>query len=236
MDPKQPPEKETSHSPDEESPPACCSPDVGSACCGPGTSGGDCCAPPSTTSNRGRFAVFLAVMAVAAAVLVYGLFFNRGGRAGETSAADMAPGGTAPAAANPVPADVGGACGSGAPAVTAVSVPEGNDVLFVFLPGTDQERAQEVALLLDAGMEKIRRQGKTVTARTICEGAEGFGELVSQCAVSSFPCVIALGKECGWTTVPEKITESKILQAFVIAAQAPSGCEGCATGCPMVAM
>lgn len=199
-------------------------------CCGPSSSG-ECCAPPSASSNRGRLVVFLCVTFAAVAVLAYGLLFKGGSSATEGAAAAATQGDGPVAASAPAPGCAMSSCGALA-AVTAVSVPEGNDVLFVLLAGEDPERTQAMAQVLDSSVEKIRKQGKTATIRTIRKDESGFAELAKQCSISDFPSVAALGKGSGWSTVTGEITEDEVLQAFVVASKVPSGCGASAACCP----
>jgi hypothetical protein len=200
----------------------------GPECCGPSTSGEECCAPPAASSKRGRLAVFLVVTIAAMAVLAYGLLFKGGSSAteGTAEASAQTDGSAASLASTP-----GCAMSSGG-ALTAVSVSEGTDVLFVLLAGEDQERTRAVAQVLDASVEKIRKQGKTASVRTIHKNENGFEELSKQCSLSTFPSVAAVGKGSGWTTVTGEITEAQVLQAFVVANQQPSGCSAGAACCP----
>lgn len=200
----------------------------GSECYGPSTSGEECCTPPSASSKRGRLAVFLVVIAAAVAVLAYGLAFKGGSSATEGSAATTIQNDDPTASLASTP----GCAMSSGDALTAVSVSEGTDVLFVLLAGEDRERTRAVAQVLDASVEKIRKQGKTASVRTIREDENGFEELSKQCSISSFPSVAAVGKGSGWTTVTGEITEAQVLQAFVVANQEPSGCSAGAACCP----
>lgn len=178
-------------------------------CHDPATCGPSCCTPVKS-SNRAQWLVFLLVMAAAGVVLIYGLLGK------EES-------GARPPTAN-------GLAEVEAPG-WAVAVPEGSDALFVLLPGDDEKRTLIARNVLSATVERIRTQGPAVAVRTLQRGQDGYAELVEQFAVSSFPCVIALGRGCGAEKVGE-ISESHLIRAFVIASQPPSGCIAGSACCP----
>lgn len=224
-------------------PPDCCAPPT-PECNEPATCGPDCCAPPGS-SHRTRWLLFLLVMAAAGVVLIYGIISREESAAQAPTAnavVDVGAPGLAEAAATDGDADSAGDAtfssgGSDAYVggitqfASVIGMPDGSDVLFVLLPCDDKKRTLNARDVLNAAIEKIQEKGRAVAVRTLQRGQDGYAELVEQFAVSSFPCVIALGKDCGAEKVGE-ISESHLIRAFVIASQPPSGCKAGSACCP----
>lgn len=224
-------------------PPDCCAP-LTPECNDPATCGPSCCAPAGS-SHRTQWLVLLLVMAAAGVVLVYGIL-SREESVAQTPTANTvvdvdAPGRVVAAATD---GDEGSARdatfssgGSGAciaritQFAPVIGMPEGSDVFFVLLPGDDEKRTLNARDVLNAAVERIQEKGRAIAVRTLQRGQDGYAELVEQFAVSSFPCVIALGKGCGAEKVGE-ISESHLIRAFVIASQPPSGCKASSACCP----
>ena len=116
-------------------------------------------------------------------------------------------------------------------AASVIGMPEASDVLFVLLPGDDEQRILNARDVLNAAVQRIQEKGRAVAVRTLQRGQDGYAELVEQFAVSTFPCVIALGKACATEKVGE-ISEAHLIRAFVIASQPPFGCQAGSACCP----
>ncbi len=108
------------------------------------------------------------------------------------------------------------------------------DAVFVLLPGQDRRRAQTVSRQIEATVTKIQSYGRRIGTFTLEQSASDHARVVKGFAITSLPCVVAMGKGCGSAVVSGEITEAKLLQAFVTASRPRSSCAptGCApVGC-----
>ncbi len=106
------------------------------------------------------------------------------------------------------------------------------DAVFILLAADDQQGIQTITNEIEAAAKKIQSNGIRISAFTLKKGAPNYAQLAKQLSV---PCVIAMVKGGGLSGVSDQITETKLVQAFVMASRPASGCgpSGCGpAGCP----
>ena len=106
------------------------------------------------------------------------------------------------------------------------------DAVFILLAAEDQQGIQTITNEIEAAAKKIQSNGIRISAFTLKKGAPNYAQLAKQLSV---PCVIAMVKGGGLSGVSGEITETKLVQAFVMASRPASGCgpSGCGpAGCP----
>ncbi len=105
------------------------------------------------------------------------------------------------------------------------------DGVFVFLAGQDASKNREIAAVVKKGAATLRGRNIKMGTFTLESGSSEFTNLSQQV---SPPCVLAIAKGRGASAVSDDITEAKLMQAFVAAANAGGGCgpSGCGpVGC-----
>jgi len=95
------------------------------------------------------------------------------------------------------------------------------DAVFILLAAEDQQKMQPVTSEIEAAAKKIQSNGTRISAFTLNKDAPNYALLAKQ---FSTPCVLAMVKGRGMSGVTGEITETKLLQAFVMASRATSGC------------
>ncbi len=95
------------------------------------------------------------------------------------------------------------------------------DAVFILLAAEDQQKMEPVTSEIEAAARKIQSNGTRISAFTLNKDAPNYALLAKQ---FSTPCVLAMVKGRGMSGVTGKITETKLLQAFVMASKATSGC------------
>jgi len=102
--------------------------------------------------------------------------------------------------------------------------------VFVFLPGKDETSAKApTAQILGAAKTIEPQAGGKIGSFTLKTGSRDYGQIAAQMAV---PGVLAMVKGRGMAPVSGEITETKLVQAFVMAANSGGGCGagGCGPG------
>lgn len=224
-------------------------------CC----SGGDCCPPASGSGGKWRIVVFVAILVAAGVVLARSLLNKSDSSAGQEeqafAAIQPAIGSDSPSSAGTVTeankpaatrddaenaANPGIMTGQDVP-VKAVSVLWGPELdsfaslnkaavnsngVFLLLAADDEQANQSIVTQIEAAAKKIEAGGMHVSAFRLKKGTQNYAQVATQFSV---PCVLAMVKGAGASSVSGEITETKLIQAFV-AASRPSGC--CPTGGP----
>jgi len=106
------------------------------------------------------------------------------------------------------------------------------DAVFILLAAEDQQGNETITNEIEAAAKKIQSNGIRICAFTLKKGAPNYVQLAKQLSV---PCVLAMVKGGGMSGVSGEITETKLVQAFVMASRPASGCgpSGCGpAGCP----
>ena len=104
------------------------------------------------------------------------------------------------------------------------------DAVFVLIAAADQPVDQTVTGRIEAAAAKIKADGKRICAFRLKKDAPDYAQLPKQ---FSLPCVLAMVKGGGISTVSGDISEAKLIEAFVKASR-PAGCgpAGCGpSGC-----
>jgi hypothetical protein len=101
------------------------------------------------------------------------------------------------------------------------------DAVFVFVAAGGPQNMQPVTGQIEAAVKKIKSNGVRVSAFRLKEAAPEYVQLAEQISV---PCVLAMVKGGGMSTVSGEITEARLVQAFVMASRPTSGCGP--AGCP----
>ena len=95
------------------------------------------------------------------------------------------------------------------------------DAVFVFVAAGGPLNMQPVTGQIEAAVKKIKSNGVRVSVFRLKETAPEYVQLAEQVSV---PCVLAMVKGGGMSTVSGEITEAKLVQAFVTASRPTSGC------------
>ena len=101
------------------------------------------------------------------------------------------------------------------------------DAVFVFVAAGGPQNMQPVTEQIEAAVKKIKSNGVRVSVFRLKEAAPEYVQLAEQ---GSVPCVLAMVKGGGMSTVSGEITEARLVQAFVMASRPTSGCGP--AGCP----
>jgi hypothetical protein len=97
-----------------------------------------------------------------------------------------------------------------------------SDAVFILLAADDQQSNQAAAKQIEAAAKKIRSGGTQISAFRLKQGAPNYAKLTKQL---SAPSVLALVKGGGLIGISaDKLTETKLVQAFVTASRPGSGC------------
>lgn len=95
------------------------------------------------------------------------------------------------------------------------------DGVFVFLAGNDTGKSREIVSVVEKGAATLQGRNIKMGVFTLKPGSSEFANLSKHV---SPPCVLALVKGRGISAVSNDITEAKLMQAFVAAANAGGGC------------
>ena len=95
------------------------------------------------------------------------------------------------------------------------------DVVFILLAAEDQQSNQAITSKIEASAKTIESKGSRISAFRLKKNAPDYTQLAKQFSV---PCVLAMVKGRGMSGVSGEITEAKLVQAFVTASRATSGC------------
>ena len=95
------------------------------------------------------------------------------------------------------------------------------DVVFILLAAEDQQSNQTITNKIEASAKTIESKGSRISAFRLKKNAPNYTQLAKQFSV---PCVLAMVKGRGMSGVSGEITEAKLVQAFVTASRATSGC------------
>jgi len=108
-----------------------------------------------------------------------------------------------------------------------------NDAVFVYIPGKGGSPGDPPAAAMKSAAGRITSQGYKIALFTLQAGSRDHEQLAAQMSV---PGVLAAVKGRGMSAVSGEITETKLIQGFVGAANAggcgPAGCGP--AGCPPV--
>jgi hypothetical protein len=108
-----------------------------------------------------------------------------------------------------------------------------SDAVFVYVPGKNGASTNPPSTAINGAASRIGSQGYKVALFTLEAGSRDYEQLAAQ---MSLPGVLAMVKGRGMSPVSGDITETKLIQGFVVAANAggcgPGGCgpAGCAPG------
>ena len=95
------------------------------------------------------------------------------------------------------------------------------DAVFVFVAAGGPQNMQPVTGQIEAAVKKIKSNGVRVSVFRLKEAAPEYVQIAEQVSV---PCVLAMVKGGGMSTVSGEITEARLVQAFVTASRPTSGC------------
>jgi len=95
------------------------------------------------------------------------------------------------------------------------------DGVFVFLAGQNAAKNREVATVIEKGVDTLRGRNINMGVFTLKDGSSEYTNIVQQVPP---PGVIAMVKGRGASGVSDDVTESKLIQAFVVASSAGGGC------------
>lgn len=108
------------------------------------------------------------------------------------------------------------------------------DVVFLVLPGDAQISSLAVPKQVGAVANRLWNSGQRVAVFTLKSGTPDHNQLVRHFSVSTFPCVVILGRQGSASAVAGNITEAGLYNAFVLASKPASCCptQGSASCCP----
>jgi hypothetical protein len=100
-----------------------------------------------------------------------------------------------------------------------------NDAVFVYVPGKDGSPGDPPTAAMKSAASRITSQGYKIALFTLQAGSRDHQQLMAQMSV---PGVLAMVKGRGMSPVSGQVTETKLIQGFVAAANAggcgPGGC------------
>lgn len=95
------------------------------------------------------------------------------------------------------------------------------DAVFILLADEDQLNMQSITREVEGAAKKIQADGPRVSAFKLKKDSPNYIQLAKQ---FSSPCVLAMVKGRGASGVSGEITETRLIQAYVTASRAGSGC------------
>jgi len=235
------------------------------ACCPSASGGGDCCPPSPGGGKGWKTAVFILIVVAAGVVLARSLIKKSNTTTDQTeqSFATIQPVGKSdtPSTTNVTtkaetpteskseiksPSVENGKAGMevsnettsslwGKPLdslASLIKVAAETDAVFILLAAEDKQNMQPITKQIEAAAKKVQSNGVRVSAFTLKKDAPNYAQLAKQLSI---PCVLAMVKGRGMSGVSGDITETKLVQAFVMASRPSSGCgpAGCGpSGCP----
>lgn len=159
-----------------------------------------------------KVGVFVAVVAAVVGVAMHTLLGGSGGSGG------VLPIVTEKAAA--------GGCGSGSDCLGDIrkSHPD-KDVIFALLAGPSGGASKQETEQVAKAVAWIEAQGKRAVAVSFDRGEAEHAKLVQHFSIESLPSVVVVRRSQGAAVMAGEITEKKLLNSIVQAAEAPSsGC------------
>ncbi|MFZ2658538.1 MAG: hypothetical protein WAX69_26635 [Victivallales bacterium] len=107
------------------------------------------------------------------------------------------------------------------------------DAVFIFISGKAEDKNAAITKEIENAAGKFQAKGSTITAYTLLNVSKDYEQITKQVPA---PCVLAMVKGKGMSTVSDDITEAKLLQALVTASRpsgcGPSACGPSTPGCP----
>ncbi len=202
--------------------------------CRPSASGsGDCCPPDSSSSGKSwKMLVFLVIVVAAGGVLAHSLINKSNSTNDQTQQlfSTIQPEGKSD---TPLPLNTAIKAEVSNEAAPTLWRPEldslaslnkvaaDTDAVFVFLSDASQEDKQAITKEIEAAGKKIQSGGYRISAFGLSENAPNYAQLAKQFPI---PCVMAIVKGRGASVVSGEITETKLVEAFVMASRPTSGC------------
>lgn len=183
--------------------------------------------------------VICAIVLIAAGVLVVRAMTKPEVAATQATAGTFALPAAATAEASPANAPATGASQVPADSVGTLiasfaelnTIAASTTAVFVYLPGTESTSAKAPAATLQAAVRTLEAQGAKCALFTLRTGSPDYTKLGPE---ATTPGVLALVRGKGMSAVSGEITETKLVQGYVAAANAggcgPSGCGP--SGCP----
>ena len=208
--------------------------------------GVDCCSPSSGGAGASwKTVVFVVVILLAGAVAAHSLLTRNNETTsvsadatssfGTISSSDKAGLSTELSTASKQPSEtVTVSCGvtvDSFGSLAEIADEKGADVVFVFLPGENEQLDQTASAQVEATMNMLSAKGKQVAAFTLQKDSEGYAQMIEQFSVQSLPSVVVAGKGCGAAAVSGEITETELLRAFVVASTPISCGIQCGSSC-----
>ena len=112
-------------------------------------------------------------------------------------------------------------------------VAEQKQVVFLVLPGGEEQTNGQVSQKVGVVVGRLAAQGCRVGSLTLRSGAQDYRQLVKAFNIKKFPAVVVVGGGCLSSALTGEITAQGLIQAFVLASNAVSSCSasGGAAGC-----
>ena len=182
-----------------------------------------------TTQKAGwKIAVFaLGVLLVVGAV-VYSLIIRQSDAVGAPSNKGLAPSAVAAAGVN-VPASQG--IGDLTWVKKLNSVFTDHDFIFVLLPESDGDLTKKVADQVTMAAAKIEAEGVRVDTLTLNPSNPEFSLTTDRLAITQLPAVLAFSISGNGAIIKGEITETKLLQAYLVVSKPPLCAPGSSPGC-----
>lgn len=107
------------------------------------------------------------------------------------------------------------------------------DAVYIFISGKSDEKDPDIKKEIENAAGKFSAGGSTIAAFSLLKVSKDYSQITAQVPA---PCVLAMVKGKGMTTVSGNITEEELLKALVSASRpsscGPSGCGPSSAGCP----
>ncbi len=200
-------------------------------CCPP-TSGGEVCCSSGSNGipQKWRALIFFFVLAAAAIVLANSLMKKSKAVAEQSqySFPAVATGQTVPSQSVGIKTEKaadGAEAALWGPELDSLAaldeVATDAETVFILICARDQQETQTMISEIEGATKKIRSRGNRASAFRLKNDTVEYQDLAEQFSV---PTVLAMVKGLGYSAVSEQITETNLLEAFVTASRAPSGC------------
>ena len=98
------------------------------------------------------------------------------------------------------------------------------DVAFLYLAGNTDNNNNTIPQLVESFVEKLSADKKQVAAFTFEQGTKDYDNLIDQCQVKSFPCVVVLSRNCMPINISGEFSDSILMEAYVTASTSTPSC------------
>ena len=106
-----------------------------------------------------------------------------------------------------------------------------HDFIFVLLPESDSDLTKKVADQVTMAAAKIEAEGVRVDTLTLNPSNPEFSLTTDRLAITQLPAVLAFSISGNGAIIKGEITETKLLQAYLVVSKPPICAPGSSSGC-----